>query len=236
VPSTRPSALPELSGPLDVAHPALVAAALVVAGVVGPWLARISVRLATRDDAARASTRRILVTTALLAGLLAGAVALTGLRPATLALAWAGGAGIVLGAVDLAVHRLPDRVTGPASGVCAAALTADAVVQGSWGALVRALVAAGAAFAVAALLAALAPEGLGFGDVKLLGLLGLVLGWMGWGVLLAGVFLGLLTGALLSLLLVATRRAGWHTAVPFGPPLLTGAVLALVVAGPAALS
>ena len=30
--------------------------------------------------------------------------------------------------------------------------------------------------------------------MKLLGLLGLLLGWFGWGVLLAGVFLGLLTG------------------------------------------
>ena len=62
--------------------------------------------------------------------------------------------------------------------------------------------------------------------MKLLGLLGLVLGWFGWGVLLAGIFLGLLAGALVSLVLLATRRAGWRTALPFGPPLLAGAVLA----------
>ena len=65
--------------------------------------------------------------------------------------------------------------------------------------------------------------------MKLLGLLGLLLGWFGWGVLLAGVFLGLLTGALVSLALLATRRAGWRTALPFGPPLLVGAVLALAL-------
>jgi leader peptidase (prepilin peptidase) / N-methyltransferase len=212
------------------AHPALVAVAVLVAAVVGPRLAQISVRLAARDDAARASAPGIAVTTVLLAGLLAGAAALTGLRPATLALAWAAGAGIVLAAVDLAVHRLPDRVTYPASAVCSAALTADAAVLGSWEALVRALAAAGAAFAVAALLAALAPEGLGFGDVKLLGLLGLLLGWAGWGVLLAGVFLGLLLGAAVSLVLLATRRARWRTALPFGPPLLLGAALALALA------
>ena len=47
-----------------------------------------------------------------------------------------------------------------------------------------------------------------------------MLGWFGWGVLLAGVFLGLLTGAVVSLALLATRRAGWRTALPFGPPLL----------------
>jgi leader peptidase (prepilin peptidase)/N-methyltransferase len=102
-------------------------------------------------------------------------------------------------------------------------------VHGSWTALVRALVAAAAAFVVAAGAAAIAPDGLGFGDVKLLGLLGLVLGWFGWGVLLAGVFLGLLTGAVVSLVLLVTRRAGWRTALPFGPPLMVGAVLALAV-------
>jgi leader peptidase (prepilin peptidase)/N-methyltransferase len=216
---------------VHLAHPGLLVAAAVVSLAVGPWLARAAVRLASRDDAARPSAARVAVTTALLAVLLGGAVVLVGLRPATLALAWAAGAGVVLGAVDLAVHRLPDRVTVPAYAVCSAALTADAVVLGSWGALLRAAVAAAAAFGVAGLLAALSPEGLGFGDVKLLALVGLVLGWIGWGVLLAGVFLGLLTGGLVSLVLLAGRRVGLRTAVPFGPPLLTGAVLALALAG-----
>jgi leader peptidase (prepilin peptidase)/N-methyltransferase len=207
----------------------LLGAVLAVAVVLGPWLARVAARLAARDDRARASTVQVAVMTALLAGLLAGAVELAGLRPATVALAWAAGAGVVLGAVDLASHRLPDRVTYPAAVVCAAALLVDAALLGSWGALLRAVAAAVAAFALAAGAAALPGQGLGFGDVKLLGLLGLVLGWMGWGVLLAGVFLGLLTGALLSLALVATRRAGWRTALPFGPPLLIGAVLALAL-------
>jgi leader peptidase (prepilin peptidase)/N-methyltransferase len=167
---------------------------------------------------------------------LAGAALLGGPRPATVALCWAAASGVVLAAVDLLAHRLPDRVTLPAYGVCAAALLVDAAFLGSWGALVRALLAAGAGLAVGAALAALSPEALGFGDVKLLGLLGLLLGWVGWGVLLAGIFLGLLTGALVSLALLATRRIGWRSALPFGPPLLIGAVLALAVSGPAALA
>ena len=141
----------------------------------------------------------------------------------------------MLGAVDLASHRLPDVVTFPAYGVCAAALVADAAVRGTWPAVLRAVLAAAVAFSGAALAALVSPEGLGFGDVKLLGLLGLVLGWVGWGVLLAGVFAGLLTGALVSVALLTTRRAGWRTAVPFGPPLLVGALVALALAGPAAL-
>ncbi|MCW2698555.1 MAG: peptidase prepilin type [Blastococcus sp.] len=208
----------------------LLVAVLPLSLVLGPWLARTAVRLIGADRE-RASLPRVALTTVLLAGLLAGAVLLTGLRPATVALAWAAGAAIVLGAVDLAVHRLPDRVTFPAYAVCSVALAADAVVLGSWHALLRSLAAAAVGFALAALAAAVHPRGLGFGDVKLLALLGLVLGWVGWEVVLAGVFLGLVIGAVVSLALVATRRAGWRTAVPLGPPLLVGAVLALAVAG-----
>ncbi|MEX5719255.1 prepilin peptidase [Geodermatophilus maliterrae] len=210
----------------------LLAVAVLAAVLVGPLLARAAVRLAARDDVARPTAARVLVSCVLLAGLLCGAVLVTGARPAGLALAWAAGAGVVLAQVDLAVHRLPDRVTLPAGAVCAAALLTDAALLGTWPALLRALLAAGAAGGIALLAALAAPAGLGLGDVKLLALLGLVLGWAGWGVLLAGVFLGLLAGALISLLLVATRRAGWRTALPFGPPLLLGAVLALAVQGP----
>ena len=213
----------------------LLPAVLLVAVVLGPWLARVAVRLASRDDAARPSAARMAGTALALGVLLAGALLFTGLRPATVAFAWAGCAAVVLASVDLLAHRLPDRVTYPAYGVCALALTVDAAVLDAWEPLVRALVAAAAAFAVAAAAAAVSPEGLGFGDVKLLGLLGLVLGWAGWGVLLAGVFLGLVVGAVVSVVLLATRRAGWRTALPFGPPLLAGAVLALTLAGPVPL-
>lgn len=217
---------------MSLPRPVLLAAAVLLALAVGPWLARVSVRLTARDDGARGSLRRTALTSALLAVLLAGAVLLTGARPALVALWWAAGAGIVLAAVDLATHRLPDRVTYPALVVCATALTVDAAVTGGWEPLVRATVAAGAAGAVAALGWLAIPGGLGLGDVKLLALLGLVLGWVGWGALLAGVFLGLLVGSAVAVALLASGRAGLRTAVPFGPPLLAGAVLALLLQGP----
>jgi len=207
----------------------LVGAALVLALVLGPWLARVAARLAAREDTARSTPAQTAVLTLLFGALSVGAVLLTGARPATAALAWAAGAGVVLVSVDLASHRLPDRVTYPAAVVCAAAFLVDAAVLGSWGALVRAVVASAVAFGVPFAVAAMSPAALGLGDVKLLGLLGLVLGWFGWGVLLAGIFLGLLTGAVVSLALLATRRAGWRTALPFGPPLMVGAVLALAL-------
>jgi leader peptidase (prepilin peptidase)/N-methyltransferase len=216
---------------VEPARPVLLAVAILAALAVGPWVARAAVRLATGDDAARSSLLRMVVTTVLLAGLLPGAVLLTGARPALLALGWAAAAGVVLGSVDLAVHRLPDRVTYPALAVCAAALIVDAAVTGEWPALMRAFLAALAAAGVAALGWLLSPEGLGLGDVKLLALLGLVLGWVAWGALLAGVFLGLLIGSAAAVVLLVSRRAGLRTPLPFGPPLLVGAVLALLLQG-----
>jgi leader peptidase (prepilin peptidase)/N-methyltransferase len=215
-------------------EPLLLVAALFVGVVLGPWLAQTAARLAARDDTARADWLQAVAMTVVFAVLLVGAVLVVEPRPATAGLAWAAGTAVVLGAVDLASHRLPDRVTYPAVAVCSAAFLVDAAVLGSSGAFARALAAAAVAFVVGAGVSALAPEGLGFGDVKLLGLLGLVLGWFGWGVLLAGVFLGLLVGGLLSVVLLASRRAGWRTALPFGPPLLVGAVLALALMGESA--
>ncbi|MGY1650462.1 prepilin peptidase [Geodermatophilus sp. SYSU D01119] len=218
----------------DVLPRGVLLALAVLTAAAGPLLARTAVRLATRLPSARATPTRALATAAVLAVLLCGAVLLGGARPATLAYAWAAGAAVVLAQVDLAVHRLPDRVTYPAAAVCGAALLADAALLGTWPAFLRALLAAAAAGGIALLAALAGPSGLGLGDVKLLALLGLLLGWSGWGALLAGVFLGLLAGAGLSLVLVAAGRAGWRTPVAFGPPLLLGAVLALLGQGPLA--
>jgi leader peptidase (prepilin peptidase)/N-methyltransferase len=75
------------------------------------------------------------------------------------------------------------------------------------------------------------PAGMGFGDVKLSGVLGLYTAWLGWGAWFVGVFTGFLLGAVFGLVLIAARRGGRKTAVPFGPFMLLG-VLVAVVSGP----
>lgn len=207
-------------------------AAAVLGLLLGPWLAATTVRLADRDRAARPTSRRVVGTAVVSALALAAAPALAGLRPATVAFAWFGGAAVVLAGVDLARHRLPDRVTFPAVLVCVLALLVDAAVLGTWPALGRGCAAAAVAFGLGTLARLAQPRGFGGGDVKVLGLLGLLLGWVGWSVLLAGVLGGFVLGALGSLLLIALGRAGWRTAVAFGPPLLVGAYLALALAAP----
>jgi len=206
-------------------------AAAVLGAALGPWLARATVRLATRDPAAVPGRVRTGVTAVVSAASLAGGAAVTGPRPALVGVLWLAAAGVVLAGVDLSTHRLPDTVTLPALAVLLASTGVDALVTGDGARAVSGAVLGAVAFGVAALVRLAVPAGFGFGDVKLLAPLGVLLGWLGGGALVvAGVFLGLLTGAVASLVLLATGRAGWRSAVPFGPPLLVGAALACALA------
>lgn len=208
-------------------------AAGLLGAALGPWLARATVRFATRTPDAAPGRLRVGVTAVLTAALLAGAAALTGPRPLLVGVLWLTAAAVVLAGVDLASHRLPDVVTLPALVVLLASVVVDAAVEGTVQRALDGVVLGAAAFAVAAVARLLAPAGLGFGDVKLMAPLGLLLGWRdGGSLVVTGVFLGLLLGAVGSLVLLALRRAGWRSAVPFGPPLLVGAGLALALAGP----
>ncbi len=73
---------------------------------------------------------------------------------------------------------------------------------------------------------------MGMGDVKLAGVLGMALGWLGWGVLIVGGFLGFVYGAIIGLALMVGRRAGRRTAIPFGPFMVAGALTAILVGAP----
>jgi leader peptidase (prepilin peptidase)/N-methyltransferase len=72
---------------------------------------------------------------------------------------------------------------------------------------------------------------MGFGDVKLSGVLGLYTGWLGWGAWAVGLFLGFFLGGLFGIALLVAKKGGRKTAVPFGPFMLLGA-LAAVLVGP----
>ena len=88
-----------------------------------------------------------------------------------------------------------------------------------------------AMFAVYVVMLVVYPAGMGFGDVKLAGVLGLFLGWVGSGALVVGWFAAFLLGGLYSVGLLVARRAQRRTGIPFGPWMLAGA-LAGIAAGP----
>jgi leader peptidase (prepilin peptidase)/N-methyltransferase len=152
-----------------------------------------------------------------------------GPHPALAAYLAAALAAVVLGVVDAQVKRLPDAVVRPLYPVVAAALALAAATDGHHGSLVRALEAMAALVAVFYLLALISPSALGLGDVKLVGVLGLLLGWIGWTAVAAGIFLGFVTAAVAAVALLATGRAGRKDSIPFGPYLLLGALLALLL-------
>jgi leader peptidase (prepilin peptidase)/N-methyltransferase len=205
--------------------------------LLGPWLAALTLRVPAGEplwgkDAWRgrpAGTRRVVVVTVLTGAVLAAVGAAIGAEPQLAAYLWLGAVGLTLAVIDVDCLRLPDRLTLPSYPVGLALLA----IPGNGPALLRAVVAAAVVGGAALLLALLAPGGgLGLGDVKLLGLLGLFLGWLGWGEVVLGVAAGFGLGALAAIALLALRRAGLRDHLAFGQWLLAGALVAVVAGDP----
>lgn len=131
--------------------------------------------------------------------------------------------GIALTLIDLDVRRLPNVLVLPAYPVLALLLA----IGGDGDALLRALIAAASLFAFFFLIAMLAPGGMGFGDVKLAGVVGGVLGYLSWGAFLIGSFLGFVLGSIIGVALLVAKKADRKTAVPFGPFMILGALITI---------
>jgi len=145
-----------------------------------------------------------------------------------------GAVGVALALIDLDVKRLPDALTLPSYGVGAVLLGVASVANGEPGVMIRAGLGALALFVFYFILLVVYPAGMGFGDVKLAGVLGLYLAYLGWGSLVVGGFFGFLLGAVVGGGLMLIRRAGRKTMIPFGPFMLAGALLAIFVGQPLA--
>lgn len=130
--------------------------------------------------------------------------------------------------IDLRTLRLPNAVTLTSYPVVAALLLLPALASGEWSAYLRALGAGGALLALYVVLHLVNPAGMGLGDVKLSGPLGALLGWRSWDALIWGGLAGFVMAAVVGLALIATRRAGRKSALPFGPFMLAGAWVAIL--------
>lgn len=221
-------------GPWWVVVAAILAGA-VVGHLLGRALATGDYRLddeQTQDDGtARLVRARPVVASislAILWGLLAwrlgGLSAGAGL-PAYLLLAWAA---VALAWVDVDVHRLPQGLTRFVLPALLLLLGIAALTTGDGAALLRALVAMAAAYAVYLALALIAAGGFGLGDVTLAALVALPLGYLGWWHVVVGLVVAHLAGGLVAVAGLLLRRFGAKTALPFGPFLLGGALVALL--------
>ena len=155
-----------------------------------------------------------------------------GLDPVLPAYLYLAAVGLALALIDLDCKRLPDALTLPSYPVAAVLLGVAALFGSDSGSFVRALLGGAAMYAVYFALCFAYPAGMGFGDVKLAGVLGMYTAWLGWGAWAVGLFLGFFLGGLFGVALILLKKGGRKTAVPFGPFMLLGVLLAVLVGEP----
>jgi len=171
---------------------------------------------------------RAAITSALAGGVLGASVGLDWILPCLVFLT---PVGVALAVVDWRTMLLPTRVIAPSYAVVIALLLVAAGVQRNPDALLHAALGWAVAGGLFWLLWFIYPRGMGYGDVRLSGILGLALGYLGWAELLVGVYAAFLIGGFGGLVL-SRLRVVQRKRFPFGPFMLVGAVVG-VVFGPA---
>ena len=162
--------------------------------------------------------------------------ALIGLRfgasPVLPAFCYLAAVSVALAFIDVACRRLPDLLTLPSYLVAIAALgAATPFARHGAGHLVHAAIGLACASAFYLTLALVYPAGIGWGDVKLSGLLGLYLGWIGPTALVIGLAAGFVLAAVAGLALIAAGRATRKSQIAFGPFMLAGSLVVIIAAG-----
>jgi leader peptidase (prepilin peptidase)/N-methyltransferase len=143
--------------------------------------------------------------------------------PAYLALAALSGIVVVTDATE---HRIPTKVVLPAYPIAALLLALASVAAGAWWPLARAAVSGGIIVGAYLFIALAFPGQFGLGDIRLGGLLGLYLGYLGWSSVIVGTFLGWAIGAIVVVLFHGLPRR--HVVAPLGPFLVAGAFVAIL--------
>lgn len=192
-----------------------------------PVLSWVLLGARCRDCRRRISARYPLVEL-LTAGLFAVVTAEVGVRWSLPAWMYLSAVAVALALIDLDVHRLPDAIVLPSYPIALVLLGVADGLDGHLDALGRALLGAALLGGLYLALHLVRPDGMGFGDVKLAGVLGLYLGHLGWGPLAVGGFLAFLLGGVVGGAVVLVRRSGRGSRIPFGPFMLVGAFVALL--------
>lgn len=220
-----------MSGP--AAPVALGVAGLVVGAVLHRWLATRGYRYEDELDLPERGHRWVVPVLALAAAALGARFDdVPVLVTYGLALVWMAG----LAVIDVDVRRLPDRWTLPAVPVAAALLgwcswatDGRSGWQDWWPAVVAGLLN-GAVYLVLALVN---PAGLGLGDVKLAVPLGMLTGWFGATATVLAFLLAFVIGLVVGVVAAVRTREGRKATFPFGPSMLAGALVVILLVGPA---
>lgn len=139
---------------------------------------------------------------------------------------------LAISVIDLEHFIVPNRIIWP-TGLASIPLLALAAAAGhQWHALRNAAIGGAAAWVFLFLLHFINPRGMGFGDVRLSAVIGLYLGWLGLPYVALGLFLAFLAGSVVGIALIAVRRKGMKSALPFGPFLALGAAITVFAGHP----
>lgn len=203
-----------------------------------PVLGWLALRGRCHDCTERISVRYPLVeaATAVLFVVTALRLAQLGELTATPAFLYLAATGTALALIDAATHRLPDAIVLPSYVVLAVLLTATSAVTGDWHALGRAGIGALLSIALYAAMWVAYPAGMGFGDVKLAGVLGAAAGYLGWPELVVGTFAAFVLGGVVGTVFLLTTDRTRRSRLAFGPFMVAGVWVALLAAQPVTAS
>ena len=136
---------------------------------------------------------------------------------------------IALAAIDLDSHKLPNVIVLPSYIAVGLLLAAASAAVGDYAPLLGAAIGSAVLFSAYFVMALVYSGGMGFGDVKLAGVIGMLLGYLGWGSLVVGGFSAFLLGGIFGVALLIGKRANRKSGIPFGPWMLAGAWLGIFI-------
>jgi leader peptidase (prepilin peptidase)/N-methyltransferase len=168
--------------------------------------------------------------------LLAAAFATTsairlGWHPLLVPFLLAAGSTAALAVIDQRTHRLPNRLVLPSIAAVGPLVVAASLVAGEPDRALGAVLGGAGLFALYLALALASRGQLGMGDVKLAALLGLLLGALPWPAWPLGLLAGFVLGALAAVVGLALRRTTLRSPIAFGPSMIVGAWLAVLLVG-----
>lgn len=135
---------------------------------------------------------------------------------------------VAVSVADIRVGLVPRKLLYPTLVLMVVALVAASAVSGEYHRLLQAAVGGVGAFVVFFIIWFISPRSMGMGDVRLAGVIGVGLGWIGYRQLYLGFLVAFIVGVVIGVAKMLVQGGGRKTSLPFGPALAVGAVVGVL--------